>query len=82
MCSQIAEQNAYGGDNLVDHLEELQEQSRLKVTDESRRFIEVDIHEAMQIGELKKNSEAIKWSGPISTERLSRTRSPKKEWTN
>ena len=48
-----------GGDNLVDSIFiGLQEQSRLKITDEPRRFTEVDNHEAVKIGDLK-NSEAI-----------------------
>ena len=48
-----------GGDNLVDTIfEGLQEQGRLKITDEPRRFTEVDNHEEVKIGDLK-NSEAI-----------------------
>ena len=37
----------------------LQEQSMLKTTDEPRRFTEVDNHETVKIGDLKKKSEAI-----------------------
>ena len=41
-----------GGDNLVDTISEgLQEQSRSKVTNEPRRFIEMDSHEAVKIGD-------------------------------
>ena len=47
------------GDNLVDTIfDGMQEQSRLKRTDEPRGFTEVDNHEAVKIGDLK-NSEAI-----------------------
>ena len=50
-----------GGDNLVDTIYEgLQEQGWLKITNELRRFIHVDIHAAVNIGDLGKNSEAIK----------------------
>ena len=49
-----------GGDNLVDALfEGLQVRSRLKITSEPRKFIEVDNHEPVKIGELEKNMEAI-----------------------
>ena len=49
-----------GADNLVDTIfEGLQEQSRLNITNELRRFIEVDNQEAVKIGDLENNSEAI-----------------------
>ena len=44
-------------------LKGLQEQSRLKILDELRRILEVDTHEAVKIGDLEKNSEAIKVAG-------------------
>ena len=54
-----------GGDNLVDTMfEGLQQQSRLNITDELRRCIEVDTHEAVQIGDQEKNSVAIKMVTP------------------
>ena len=46
--------------------EGLQEQSRLKITNKLRRFIEVDSNEAVKIGDLGKRSS--------STRRFSRTR--------
>ena len=50
-----------GGANLVDTIfQGLQGQSRLKITHEPRRFIEVANHEAVKIGDLEKNSEAMK----------------------
>ena len=53
-----------GGDTEVDTIfEGLQEQNRLKLTDE-QRFIEVDNQEAVKIGELERNSEAIKLARP------------------
>ena len=55
-----------GADNLVDTIfDGLQEQSRLNITNEPRRFIEVD-NQAVKIGDLAKNSEAIKLSGASS----------------
>ena len=39
--------------------EGLLEQSRLEITNELRRFIEVNNNEAVRIGDLAKNSEAI-----------------------
>ena len=42
----------------------MQEQRRLEITNELRRFIEVDIHEAVKIGDLEKNSEVIRVAGP------------------
>ena len=49
-----------GGNHLVDTIfEGLQEQNRLKITSEPRRFTEEDNHEAVKIGDLEKNSEAI-----------------------
>ena len=66
-------------ENLVDTIfEVLQEQSRLKITNELRRYIEVGNHEPVKIGDLalwtrfsnreardqEKNSEAIKVFGP------------------
>ena len=44
--------------------EGLQEQSRSKPANELRRFIEVDNHEAVKIGDLEIYSEAIKVVGP------------------
>ena len=41
----------------------LQEQGRLEITNELRRFIEVNNHEAVKVGDLEKNSEAIKAVG-------------------
>ena len=58
-----------GGNTLVDTIFEcLQEQSRMNITSELR-FIEVDNHEAVEIGDLEKNSEA-RWPGPSSTKSL------------
>ena len=37
---------------------------RLKIMDELMRFIDVDNHEAVKIGDLEKHSEAIKVGGP------------------
>ena len=42
----------------------MQEQSSFKMTNELRRFIEVDSHEAVKTGDLEKNSEAIKVARP------------------
>ena len=53
-----------GGDSVVDAIFGLQEQSRLKIVDEPRRFTEVDSHEAVKIGDPEKNSGAIKMVGP------------------
>ena len=48
-----------GGDSPVEVLvESLQERSRLKMTQELRRFIMVDCHEAVKIGDLVKNLES------------------------
>ena len=55
-----------------------QEQSRMKLTNELRRFIEVDKNEAVKIGDLEKNSEAIKVVRSSSTWRFSSMRSPEK----
>ena len=47
-------------DNPVDTIfERLQEQSRLKITNEPRRSIEMDNQEAVKIGDLEQNSEAM-----------------------
>ena len=49
-----------GGDNLVDTiLEGCHGQSRLTITNELCRFIDVENHEAVKIGELEPHSEAI-----------------------
>ena len=62
-----------GGDSVVDTIFGLQEQSRLKIVDELRRFTEVDSHEAVKIGDPEKNSEAIKVVGPnFDRENISR----------
>ena len=54
-----------GRDGLVDTIfEGLEEQTRLKITIELRRCIEVDINEAAKIGDLEKNSQAIKGVSP------------------
>ena len=53
-----------GGDSVVDTIFGLQEQSRLKIVDELRRFTEVDNHEAVKIGDPEKNSDVIKVVGP------------------
>ena len=45
-------------------VEGFQEQSRSKIVDELRRSIKVDNHEVVRIGELEKNSKAIKAVGP------------------
>ena len=42
------------------------EQVRLKVTNESKKFIAVDNHEAVKIGDFDKNSEASKVVRPMS----------------
>ena len=48
-----------GADSLVDTIfEGLQEQNKLKIAHE-RRFVEVDSNEAVKIGDLEKNSDAI-----------------------
>ena len=49
-----------GGANLVDRIFEGLQEQRLKITNEIRRFIEVDKNEVVKIGDLEKNSEAIK----------------------
>ena len=50
-----------GADNLVNSIFwELQGQSSVKLTNDLRRFIEVDDREPVKIGELERNSEAIK----------------------
>ena len=54
-----------GADNVLETIfDGLQEQSRLKIMHEPRRFIEVDNHTAVKIGDLEKNSEAIKTVKP------------------
>ena len=70
-----------GADNLTDTiLEALQEHSRSRITNELGRFIEVNNHEAVKIGDSEWNAEAIKVS-PTSRRRSSRTRPSGKEWT-
>ena len=70
-----------GADNLMDTiLEALQEHSRSRITNELRRFIEVNNHEAVKIGDSAWNAEAIKVS-PTSRRRSSRTRPSGKRWT-
>ena len=55
------------GVGLVDSIfEGLQERSRYKVTDELRRFILVDNHEVVRIGELEQGSEAMRVVRPNS----------------
>ena len=51
-----------GGEGVVDTIFEdfLQEQSRLKTTKEQRRFIDLDNHDAVKIGDMEKISKAIK----------------------
>ena len=44
--------------------------SRLKITCELTRFIEVENHEAVKIGDLEKNSEAIKVVKPKSSKEI------------
>ena len=57
-----------GGDCLVDMIfEGLLEQSRLKITNELRRFIEVNTSEAARIGDLENNSEATNAARPKFT---------------
>ena len=64
LSSCLANQQTVGG-SLVDTIvESLQEQSRMKITNELRRFIEVDNREAVKIGDLEKDSEAIKVDKP------------------
>ena len=49
-----------GADSLVDTIfEGLQDQNRLKIANERRRFVEVDSNEAKKIGDLEKNSDKI-----------------------
>ena len=49
-----------GWGNLVETIfEGLQEQGRLKITEKLRRSIEVDNQDAVKMGELEENSEAI-----------------------
>ena len=59
------------GGNLVDTIfEGLQEQSRLEIRSEPRRFIEVDSHEAVMTGDQERNTGVLQgWSGPASTRR-------------
>ena len=40
--------------------EGLQEESRLKITNELKRFIEVDNQEAVKIGDLERHKEVLK----------------------
>ena len=55
------QQKQTDGDNVVGTLYEgLQQQSRLKKTNELRRFIEVDSWEAVQIGDLERHTELLK----------------------
>ena len=69
MCSKIAGQFAKDVDNLVDTIfQGLQEQRRWKITNELRRFIEVENVLPVKIGDPEKNSVAIKGSSPGSTE--------------
>ena len=66
-----------GGNSFVDTLfHGLQEQSRLKIRDWLRRFIEV-----VKIGDLEKKSEAIR-VGPNFRQKRSQTRRAGKGWTN
>ena len=46
-------------------VEGLQEQSRLNMMDESWRFIKVDNHEAVNIGDMEKNSVALPLPEPM-----------------
>ena len=74
VCSQIAcrfsDQTIFDG---------LQEQSRLKISNELWRFIEVDNREAVEIGDLEKNLEAIKVVQPkINVEEQLSQRPPSK----
>ena len=71
--------DAQGGDTIF---EGLQEQSRLKNMEELRRFMEVDIHEAVKIGDLEKNSEAIKVYRPTFNQQVFPARPSEKEWAN
>ena len=49
-------------ENFVDTiLEGLQEQSSLKIKTDLRRFIEVDNHEAMMIGDLRRTGRRPRW---------------------
>ena len=59
--SQVVGESSDGRRQLGGHalLEGLQEQTRLKMTDELRRIIEADNHEAVKIGDLDNDSEAI-----------------------
>ena len=52
---QLANRQA-GGDNLDSIFEGTQEQRRLKITNERRRFIKVDNHNAVKTGVLEKNT--------------------------
>ena len=55
----------------------------LNITNEPKRFIEGDNHEAVKIGDLQKNSEAIKsGQSPSSTSRSARTRRSAEEWAS
>ena len=71
-----------GGDSLIDTLVEgFQDQSRMKIMDELRRFIGVENHTVAKIGDLEKNSVAIKGAGPsFDKERCSQTQRSGKEW--
>ena len=81
-CNKLLANMQAGGDNLVDTtVEGLQGRSRFKITDELRRFIEVDDEEAVKIGELERNTRRrSRWSGPSSTRRLHQMRSSEKGW--
>ena len=71
------------GGNLVDTIfEGLQKQSRLKITSELRRSIDVDNYEAAEIGGLEKNTEAIKAVGPSFNKATFPTASIRQLWVH
>ena len=76
-CSQTGGQFANGRGNLVDTtFEGFLEQSRLRIMHELRRCSEVDTHEAVQIGELEKNSEVSNVVGPKFNRKFPRRGGP------
>ena len=63
-------------------VEGFQEQSRSKIVDELRRSIKVDNHEVVRIGELEKNSKAIKAVGPHIRQEGFPDTALREGWTN
>ena len=54
-----------GGETLVETIfEGLQEHSRLNITNDVRRFVEVDSREAVKIGDFERDTEVLKGLRP------------------